>query len=90
MASTGVVLTGGGSLLDGLDKMAAGSLGMPVRIGYPDKISGPENIMNNPMYATGAGLVLYGFETEAVRAFSPETFTGVFGKMKEWVKGIFK
>ncbi len=61
-----------------------------MRIGFPKKIGGPEDIVHNPMYATGAGLVLYGFETEEGRVFYPDTFTGIFGKMKEWVKGIFK
>lgn len=90
IASTGVVLTGGGSLLEGFDRMAEAALGLPVRIGFPKKIGGPEDIVHNPMYATGAGLVLYGFETEEGRVFYPDTFTGIFGKMKEWVKGIFK
>jgi hypothetical protein len=44
------------------------------------------------MYATGTGLVLYGFHAESDRELElyPATFTGIFGKMKEWVKGIFR
>ena len=90
IASTGIVLTGGGSLLEGFSGMAETVLGLPARIGFPKKMCGPENIVRNPMYSTGAGLVLYGFETEGGRVFYADTFTGVFGKMKEWVKGIFK
>ena len=90
IASTGVVLTGGGSLLEGLDRMAEAVLGLPVRIGFPNDIKGCKNIINNPMYATGVGLVLYGLETESDRVFYPDAFTGIFGKMKDWVKGIFR
>jgi cell division protein FtsA len=90
IASTGVVLTGGGSLLEGLDRMAEAMLGLPVRIGFPQTTEGPGSILHNPMYATGAGLVLYAHETETGQVFSPDTFIGIFGKMKEWVKGIFK
>ena len=90
IASTGVVLTGGCSLLEGLDRMAEAVLGLPVRIGFPKDIKGCKDIINNPMYATGVGLVLYGSETESGREFYPDAFTGIFGKMKDWVKGIFR
>ena len=90
VASTGIILTGGGSLLEGLDRMAEAVLGLPVRIGFPNDIKGCKNIVNNPMYATGVGLVLYGLETESDRVFYPDAFTGIFGKMKDWVKGIFR
>ena len=90
IASTGVVLTGGCSLLEGLDRMAEAVLGLPVRIGFPKDIKGCKDIINNPMYATGVGLVLYGSDTESDRVFYPDAFTGIFGKMKDWVKGIFR
>jgi cell division protein FtsA len=90
IASTGVVLTGGGSMLEGFDRVAEAFLELPVRIGYPRNIEGCSEIAVNPMYATGAGLVSFGFHTEASRTFSVDTFAGIFGKMKEWVKGIFR
>ena len=90
IASTGVVFTGGGSLLEGLDRMAEALLGLPVRLGFPKDLEGCKDIINNPMYATGVGLVLYGLETESSRVFYPDAFTGIFGKMKDWVKGIFR
>jgi cell division protein FtsA len=90
IASTGVVLTGGGSLLEGFGSMAEQILGLPVRIGFPREIQGARDIISNPIFATGTGLVLYGFHSELHREFSPVTFTGIFGKMKDWVKGIFR
>ncbi len=88
IASTGIVLTGGGSMLKGLDMLSEAVLGLPVRIGYPKAFKEGEG--NNPMYATGIGLVLYGFEREINRGVTPVSITGVYNKMKDWVKGIFK
>lgn len=90
MASSRVVLTGGGSLLSGIDILAAELFGIPVRIGLPMKIQGPKEITANPMYSTGIGLVLYGYREEKEVEIYPATFTGIFGKMKDWVKGIFR
>ncbi|MFH0933215.1 MAG: cell division protein FtsA [Nitrospirota bacterium] len=90
IASSGVVLTGGGSLLDGLDRLAEAVLGLPVRIGSPDGIKGCRGNINNPMYATGVGLVLYGSDKESGGTFYEGNLSGIFGKMKDWFAGIFK
>jgi cell division protein FtsA len=90
IASRGVVLTGGGSLLEGMGTVAKAVLGMPVRIGFPQKTDGYDEVVNNPMFATGVGLVFYGLDAESGRMSCADTFTGIFGTMKDWVKGIFK
>ncbi|MEW6215659.1 MAG: cell division protein FtsA, partial [Nitrospirota bacterium] len=75
IVSSGIVLTGGGSLLNDLDRMAEAILGLPVRIGFPENIRGCRGIINNPVYATGVGLLLYGYETDSSRVFYPDTFS---------------
>lgn len=89
IASTGVVLSGGGCLLEGYYRMAEAVLGLPVRIGDIRGIEADADIINNPMYATGAGLVLNAFKDEQKKGFYPVAFSGIFNKMKDWVKGIF-
>jgi cell division protein FtsA len=90
IASSGVVFTGGGSLLNGLDRIAEVLLGLPVRIGFPENIKRCEGSIHNPIYATGVGLVLYGFTTVSNRKIYHDTFAGIVGKMKGWVKEIFR
>lgn len=107
IAVSGVVLTGGSSLLSGFDRMAEAILSMPVRIGYPhlshqnfsqQDFSGDGQGMhvlkgefNNPMYATGIGLVLYGIgsimPSERI-GFSSDLFSKVLNKMTGWFKKI--
>ncbi len=60
----GIVLTGGTSLLPGIEQLAANIFGLPVRLGFPKMISSrglaPE--VENPIYATAVGLAMYSFE----------------------------
>jgi len=56
---SGVVLTGGGSLLDGLVARAEEVLNLPVRLGYPNNVVGPDHEVFDPSYATALGLLRY-------------------------------
>ncbi len=90
--ASGVVLTGGSSLLEGMGEMAEQIFNMPVRIGYPTGIGGLVDVVNNPMYATGVGLVLYGFRNGAQTRFKVgerNMFNKVTDRFKEIIKDYF-
>ena len=61
---TGIVLTGGGSLIKNLKQLVAYVSGKETRIGYPNEHLGSDSkdLVVSPMYSTGVGLVLKGFE----------------------------
>ena len=58
---SGVVLTGGCSMLKGINILSERVFNVPVRIGKPRGISGIDDIIQNPVYSTGCGLVQYGY-----------------------------
>ncbi len=58
--SSGCVLTGGASLMEGMVECAEEILGMPVRLGFPTAVKGIVQLVQGPQYATGVGLVRYG------------------------------
>lgn len=60
--TTGIVLTGGGSLKQGMVELAEKTFDVPVRTGKPVGVTGLEEIASNPIYSTGVGLILYGWE----------------------------
>jgi cell division protein FtsA len=60
LMASGVVLTGGTSLLEGITEIGERILDLPVRVGYPNTVGGLSEIVKNPMYATAVGLLLYG------------------------------
>ena len=63
----GVVVTGGGSLLDGILELTEETLGLPVRQGLPLGVQGLTNELSHPVYATAIGLALFGAEEAGYR-----------------------
>ena len=58
----GVVLTGGAAKMDGAVELAEEVFNMPVRLGVPQYVTGLVDVVRNPIYATGVGLLLFGNE----------------------------
>ena len=63
----GAVITGGGSMLDGITDLTEEILDMPVRLGVPMGISGLKNGLLHPQYATAVGLTLFNAENSMVK-----------------------
>ena len=87
----GFVLTGGSVIMDGITEVAESVFNVPVRIGEPNKISGLKDIVKNPAYATGVGLVIYGSNAACKMNFQdrqPHGFNTIFNRMKQWFKDI--
>jgi cell division protein FtsA len=85
---SGVVLTGGTASLEGLPELVEQIFNLPVRRGYPAGVGGLMDVVNNPMYATGVGLVLYGKRYGAEGRVKGNE-RGLFGKMGHGMKKFF-
>ena len=57
---SGLVITGGGALTIGMLETGKRVVGLPIRIGFPEKISGLVDEILDPQYSTTVGLLLYG------------------------------
>ncbi|MDH4232559.1 MAG: cell division protein FtsA [Nitrospirota bacterium] len=90
LATCGLVLTGGASLLHGFDKMTESLLGLPVRIGRPVNVRGQMAAVANPAYSSCAGLVAYGYESSPARVNHPDIFADIVAGIKGWLKGAFR
>jgi len=89
--NSGIVITGGTALLDGITDVAESIFNLPTRLGRPTGISGLVDVVNNPMYATGVGLVLYGARMQPSKKFrirDKNIFNGIIGRMKKWFKDV--
>ena len=89
--AAGIVLTGGGAKMDGAIELAEEVFNMPVRLGTPQYVSGLIDVVRNPIYATGVGLLLFGSEASRNSAHRSriETSAGLWERMKNWFHGNF-
>ena len=87
-----VVLTGGTSLLRGIDVLAGSVLGCPVRVGVPENVINGEYV-KSPEYATGVGLLRHGLSIREAQVgalpMKRLTSSSIFERMKSWVKEYF-
>lgn len=92
LIAAGIVLSGGSARVEGLVDLAEEIFHMPVRLGLPQYVTGLGDVIRNPAYATGVGLLLFG------RQHGPHGERGGLGdggfrkmlsKMKSWFQGNF-
>jgi cell division protein FtsA len=93
LIAAGIVLTGGTSKMEGVVELAEEIFHAPVRIGTPQNIEGLTDIVRNPIYSTGVGLLLYGLKQQKGREIGKSSpskpSVNVFSRMKDWVKNNF-
>ncbi len=87
---SGVVLTGGASALEGIDELAEEIFEGPVRLGMPTNVGGLQDVVRSPMYATGVGLVQFGFgqRPEPASRFRIRD-DSIFGRVKQRMRDWF-
>ena len=92
LLSSGIVLTGGSSAMQGMVELGEEIFHMPVRLGLPRYVGGLSDVVKTPRFSTGVGLLLYGLEQEQkhqVNRMQSSSFKDVMTRMKEWFQGNF-
>jgi cell division protein FtsA len=95
MLASGVVITGGSTLLDGMAELAEQVLSLPVRRASPQGVGGLIDVVKSPCYATGVGLVKYGAEQLQKSRMAADDFNdlpvrGSFGgRIGQWFREVF-
>jgi len=92
LIAAGIVMTGGSSKMEGVIELAEEIFHMPVRLGSPQYVTGLVDVVRNPIYATGVGLLLFGNQHRNDRGGDSAVGVnakGVWERMKNWFKGNF-
>jgi len=91
LLSSGIVLTGGSSLMQGMTELGEEILHMPVRIGLPRYAGGLAEVVRSPRYATAMGLLLEGAQQVQQGRVSQQngSVRAVFARMRDWFQRNF-
>lgn len=92
MIASGIVLTGGATILEGMPELAEQVFDFPVRRGSPRNIGGLVDVVRSPMYSTGVGLVMYGSQSiqgARFRIRDDGVYQKVKDRMRNWIGEIF-
>ncbi|MEX0374029.1 cell division protein FtsA [Spiribacter pallidus] len=93
LIAAGVVLTGGSAKMEGVVELAEEVFHTPVRLGQPQHMTGLTDVVRNPIYATGVGLLHCGYrhrsESRPDLGGGTPGFRSVWNRMRDWFKGNF-
>ncbi|PPC83726.1 MAG: cell division protein FtsA [Methylotenera sp.] len=92
MIASGIVITGGSAMMRGMVELGEEIFHMPVRLGMPRYVGGLSEVVSNPRYATGVGLVLMGkqqLERHLSGQMESSSFGRILERMKSWFQGNF-
>ena len=92
LLSSGIVITGGSSAMEGMVELGEEVFHMPVRLGTPQYVGGLAEVVRNPRFATGAGLLLAGVDQHQrhhLATMQNGSLANVFARMKSWFQGNF-
>ena len=92
MIASGIVITGGSAMMRGMLELGEEIFHMPVRMGMPRYVGGLSEVVSNPRFATGVGLILMGkqqLERHLTVQMESSSVGRVFDKMKSWFQGNF-
>jgi cell division protein FtsA len=90
LIASGIVLTGGAAKMEGVIDLAEEIFHMPVSLGSPRNVAGLKEIVRNPVYATGVGLLQYGLEREKeMPGVRGTRWGGAYARLKNWINDNF-
>ena len=92
LLSSGIVITGGSAAMRGMVELGEEVFHMPVRLGMPQYVGGLAEVVRNPRFSTGVGLLLSGqeqYQRHQMTRLQTSSFEQILERMKSWFKGNF-